>query len=74
MHVPILSMSHPEEKFWLTDEHAASPTGQPVLVDATGHIYRPTDLPGPILVKEGTCNQVFYDAAYRAGYQVVWID
>lgn len=74
MRVPILLLSNPDASFWLTDEQAVSQAGQPVLIDATGHIYRPAEVSEPILVKEGTCSQAFYDAAYHAGYQVVWID
>lgn len=74
MHVPILYMSSPGQQFWLTDDQAASPTGQPVLIDATGRIYCPTEARGLILVREGTCSFALYDAARKAGYQVVWMD
>ncbi len=32
------------------------------------------NIPGPMLIKEGTCDPVSYDAARKAGYQMVWID
>lgn len=74
MRVPILLLSNPDGSFWLTDEQAVSEAGRPVLIDATGHIYRPCEVLEPILVKEGTCSQAFYEAAYNAGYQVVWLE
>ncbi len=73
MRVPVLLMSIPDESFWLTDERPLSRSGQPVLVDASGYVYHPAEISGPILVKAGRCNQLFYDAAYEAGYQVVWM-
>jgi len=74
MRVPVLLVGNPDASFWLTDEQPGSQAGQPVLIDATGHIYRPAEVLEPILVREGTCGQAFYDAAYNAGYQVVWLD
>ncbi len=74
MRVPILYMGNPEEKLWLTDDHSVSPMRQPLLIDSTDHVYQPTEVPGPVLVKMGTCDLAFYDAAYKAGYQVVWVD
>jgi hypothetical protein len=74
MRVPILYMGNPEEKLWLTDDRSVSPTRQPILIDSTDHVYQPTDVRGPVLVKMRTCTLAFYDAAYKAGYQVVWID
>ena len=74
MRVPILYMSSPGQKFWLTDDHAVSPTGQPVLIDATGRVYCPTEARGLILVTEGICSFALYDAAQRVGYHVVWRD
>lgn len=74
MRVSVLLMSNPDENFWLTDEQAVSQAGRPVLIDASGRIYRPADVPGPIVVKEGTCGQGFYEAAYEVGYQVVWMN
>jgi hypothetical protein len=74
MRVPILHMGSPEQKFWLTYEQPEGPRRQVVLTDANGHLYRPADLPGAIIIKAGTCSQAFYHAAEQAGYQVVWID
>ncbi len=74
MRVPVLLVSNPDGSFWLTDEYAVSQAGKPVLIDAAGHIYRPAEVLEPILVRVGTCDQGFYDAAYAAGYEVVWIN
>ena len=74
MHAPILYMSNPGQQFWLTDDPPVSPTGRPVLIDATGRIYWPTEARGLILVTEGTCSFALYAAARKAGYQVVWMD
>lgn len=74
MRVPVLLISDPDGNFWLTDEHGVSQAGHPVLIDASGHIYRPADVSGPILIKEGMCSHVLYAAAYEVGYQVVWVN
>jgi hypothetical protein len=74
MRIPILLMSSPERKFWLTDEPLEGPRGHVVLIDAGGHVYCPVDVPGVIVLKAGTCSRAFYDAAQASGYQVVWID
>lgn len=74
MRVPILLMANPEEKFWLTDERAASPTGEPVLIDAAGRVYYPADTPGLILVKTEICSVGFFNAVQKAGYQITWLD
>lgn len=74
MRIPVLHLGHPEEQFWLTDERPVSPARQPVLIDAAGQVCRPADVPGVTVVRVNTCSQVFYDAAEKAGYQVVWID
>jgi hypothetical protein len=74
MRVPVLLVGNPAASFWLTDEQPGSQAGQPVLVDATGRVYRPAEVLEPILLRQGTCSQVFYAAAYNAGYQVVWLD
>jgi hypothetical protein len=73
MRIPILHVTHPEQKFWLTDEQAVSPTRKPVLIDASGHTYRPADVRGVMVIDERTCTSAFYDAAQKVGYQVVWM-
>lgn len=72
--IPVLHMGHPKEQFWLTDERPVSPAGQPVLIDAAGQVYRPANVPEVIVVRVNTCNQVFYNAAEKAGYKIGWID
>ena len=71
--VPVMYMWNPQAKLWLTNERGVSPTGQPVLIDATSHVYGPADVPGVLFVKAGTCDYAFYDAAYTTGYQVMWM-
>jgi hypothetical protein len=74
MRVPILYMSRPGQEFWLTDDHMASPTRQPVLIDATGRVYYPAEVGGIMFVNEQTCSVAFYDATRRAGYPLEWSD
>jgi hypothetical protein len=73
MRVPILYMGNPAAKLWLTDEPPVSPQGQPVLIDATSQVYQSSAVPSVILIKYGTCGLTFYEAARKAGYQVVWL-
>ncbi len=74
MRIPVFYMGQPEEQLWLTDEHDVSTNGQPVLIDTTGCPYSPDDVLGPLIIRLNTCSQEFYDAAQKAGYQVVWMD
>lgn len=74
MRVAVLDMGQPDTQLWLIDEHEFSANGQPVLIDTVGRLYRPADVMGPLLVRLNTCDLSFYDAAQKAGYQVVWID
>ncbi|MBI3245484.1 MAG: hypothetical protein HYZ50_03120 [Deltaproteobacteria bacterium] len=72
MRVPIFYMSSPGKQFWLTDDHTASPSGDPVLIDATGRIYYSAEVRGLIFVTARTCSFAFYDATRRAGYRLEW--
>lgn len=74
MRVPIFHMSSPGKQFWLTDDHTASPSGEPVLIDATDRIYHPAEVRGLMFVTATTCSFAFYDATRRAGYPLEWIE
>jgi hypothetical protein len=74
MRMPIVSLLNPEQPLWLTDDPPHGAHGHPVLIDSAGHVYRPTDTRGVMIVKSVVCRLDVYYAAKAAGYPLQWVD